>query len=135
MKQVAGPIRVQLAQYRELESFASFSSDLDAATLSQLALGKSLMNVLRQLPNRPVAVYKQVAVLFAGTQNEFVGIPENDFPKAMAAFYEMIDHSKAGKDYIARFRDNPAMDADLKHLISQLADAALKPYRKKDEAK
>jgi hypothetical protein len=47
----------------------------------------------------------------------------------------MIDHSKAGKDYIARFKDNPVMDEDLKRLVLQLADAALKPYKVKDEPK
>ena len=135
MKQVAGPIRVQLAQYRELESFASFSSDLDAATLKQLAIGRSLMNVLRQLPNHPVAVYKQVAAFYAGTQNKFVGIPEKDFSKAMTALYEMVEHSEPGKAYVARFKENPEMDDELKRLLQLLADEALRPYRTKDEAK
>ena len=63
MKQTAGPLRVLLAQYRELEAFMRFSSDLDANTLDQLAVGRSLMHVLRQAPNKPVAVHKQVAVL------------------------------------------------------------------------
>ena len=90
------------------------------------------MNVLRQLPNRPVAVYKQVAALYAGTQNEFVGIPDNDFAKAMTAFYDTIDHSKTGKEYITRFKDNPVMDDEMKRLILELASAALKPYRRKE---
>ena len=132
MKHVAGPIRVQLAQYRELESFASFSSDLDAATLNQLAIGNSLMNVLRQLPHRPVVVHKQVAALYAGTQNKFADVPECDFPKAMTALYETIDHSATGQEYVARFKGDPVLDDEMKRLILDLADTALKPYRKRE---
>ena len=117
MKYVSGPIRIQLAQYRELESFASFSSDLDAATMSQLAAGKSLMNVLRQLPYRPVAIHKQVAALYAGTQNEFVNVPEQDFQKAISSFFDTLDHSAAGKAYLDRFKESPVMDDELKGLL------------------
>ena len=67
MKQVAGPLRLSLAQYRELEAFAQFGSDLDAATQRQLARGARLVEVLKQPQYRPVPVEKQVAIIYAVT--------------------------------------------------------------------
>jgi F-type H+-transporting ATPase subunit alpha len=67
MKQVAGPLRLSLAQYRELEAFSQFSSDLDAATQKQLHLGARLVEILKQPQYRPMAVEHQVAVIFAVT--------------------------------------------------------------------
>ena len=67
MKQVAGPLRLSLAQYRELEAFAQFGSDLDAATQRQLARGARLVEVLKQPQYQPVPVEKQVAIIFAVT--------------------------------------------------------------------
>jgi F-type H+-transporting ATPase subunit alpha len=67
MKQVAGPLRLSLAQYRELEAFSQFGSDLDAATQRQLARGARLVEVLKQPQYRPMPVEKQVAVIYAVT--------------------------------------------------------------------
>jgi F-type H+/Na+-transporting ATPase subunit alpha len=67
MKQVAGPLRLSLAQYRELEAFAQFGSDLDPATQKQLNRGARLVEVLKQPQYRPVPVEKQVAIIFAVT--------------------------------------------------------------------
>jgi F-type H+-transporting ATPase subunit alpha len=67
MKQVAGPLRLSLAQYRELEAFAQFGSDLDAATQRQLARGARLVEVLKQPQYQPVPVEQQVAIIFAVT--------------------------------------------------------------------
>jgi len=130
MKQTAGPLRVLLAQFRELEAFMRFSSDLDANTLDQLAVGRSLMHVLRQLPNKPVAVHKQVAVLFAGTQKAFVKVPEHNLSEAMRALYDAIDNRESGQAYAARFAAKPAMDDELKGLLSTLIEESVKPYRK-----
>jgi F-type H+/Na+-transporting ATPase subunit alpha len=67
MKQVAGPLRLSLAQYRELEAFAQFGSDLDAATQKQLARGARLVEVLKQPQYQPMPVEKQVAIIYAVT--------------------------------------------------------------------
>ncbi len=67
MKQVAGPLRLSLAQYRELEAFAQFGSDLDAATQRQLARGARLVEVLKQPQYQPMPVEKQVAIIYAVT--------------------------------------------------------------------
>jgi F-type H+-transporting ATPase subunit alpha len=67
MKQVAGPLRLSLAQFRELEAFSQFGSDLDAATQRQLARGARLVEVLKQPQYKPVAVERQVAIIYAVT--------------------------------------------------------------------
>ena len=67
MKQVAGPLRLSLAQYRELEAFAQFGSDLDAATQRQLARGARLVEVLKQPQYQPMPVEQQVAIIYAVT--------------------------------------------------------------------
>merc|ERR1711865_900365 len=66
MKQVAGKLKLELAQFVELEAFAQFASDLDAATQNQLARGARLREILKQPQNSPYAVYQQVAIIYAG---------------------------------------------------------------------
>jgi F-type H+-transporting ATPase subunit alpha len=68
MKQVAGSIKLELAQYREMESFAQFASDLDASTQKLLARGARLTQLLKQAQYSPLSVAEQVVVLFAGTR-------------------------------------------------------------------
>jgi F-type H+-transporting ATPase subunit alpha len=77
MKQVAGPIKGELAQYRELAAFAQFGSDLDAVTQRQLARGARLTELLKQPQFSPLKVEEQVAVIFAGTQGYLDPLPVN----------------------------------------------------------
>ncbi|MDZ4259553.1 MAG: F0F1 ATP synthase subunit alpha, partial [Gemmatimonadales bacterium] len=74
MKKVAGPMRLSLAQYRELEAFAQFGSDLDAATQRQLARGARTVEILKQPQYQPVPVEEQVAVIYAVTNGYLDGI-------------------------------------------------------------
>jgi F-type H+-transporting ATPase subunit alpha len=130
MKQTAGPLRVVLAQYRELEAFMRFSSDLDANTLEQLAVGRSLMHVLRQPPNQPMAVHKQVAVLYAGTQKAFVKVQDIHLREAMKALCDAIDSREIGQAYTARFAAKPVMDDEIKGYLNTLIDESVKKYCK-----
>ena len=130
MKQTAGPLRVLLAQYRELEAFMRFSSDLDAGTLEQLAVGRSLMYVLRQAPNQPVAVHKQVAVLFAGTEKALVKVPDSRLREAVKDLYDAVDTYENGKAYAARFASSPVMDDELKGLLTRVIEDSVRKYRK-----
>ncbi len=75
MKQIAGPVRVELAQYRSLAAFAQFGSDLDAATQNALAQGERIMEVLKQPQYKPMSVAEQVIVLFAATRKYLLDIP------------------------------------------------------------
>jgi F-type H+-transporting ATPase subunit alpha len=75
MKQVAGPIKGELAQYREMAAFAKFGSDLDASTQRLLARGERLTELLKQPQYAPLAVEEQVAVIYAGTRGYLDRIP------------------------------------------------------------
>ncbi len=77
MKQVAGSIKLELAQYREMEAFAQFASDLDASTQKLLARGSRLTELLKQRQYQPLPVEDQVAVIYAGVQGFLDGIPLN----------------------------------------------------------
>jgi F-type H+-transporting ATPase subunit alpha len=89
MKQVAGKIRLELAQFRDLEAFSQFASDLDAATQAQLARGQRLQEILKQPQYSPLSVAQQVAVIYAGTNGYFDKIPldkVNTFKQAFLAY-------------------------------------------------
>ena len=86
MKQVAGKIKLELAQYREMEAFAQFASDLDASTQKLLARGARLTELLKQPQFSPLPVEEQVASIFAGVRGHLDGIPANrvqDFEKGL----------------------------------------------------
>jgi F-type H+-transporting ATPase subunit alpha len=74
MKQVAGKLKLELAQFAELEAFSQFASDLDKATLAQLARGQRLRELLKQPQNSPKSVEEQVALIYAGTNGYLDGI-------------------------------------------------------------
>jgi F-type H+-transporting ATPase subunit alpha len=91
MKSVAGTLRLDLAQYRELEAFAKFGSDLDKATQAQLTRGGRMVEILKQNQYVPMNVEKQIAIIFAGTRGHLDEIPANqvnDFEKGLIDYLE-----------------------------------------------
>ncbi|HIB31874.1 MAG TPA: F0F1 ATP synthase subunit alpha [Candidatus Marinimicrobia bacterium] len=80
MKSIAGMLRLDLAQFRELEAFSKFGSDLDKATLAQLARGRAMVEVLKQNQYVPMSVEKQVAIIFAGSEGFLDDIPVDKVP-------------------------------------------------------
>ncbi len=96
MKQVAGTLRLDLAQYRELAAFAGFGSDLDAATQAQLTRGERLVEILKQPQYQPLPMEKQVTIIFAGTKGFLDKFPVNtlaDYEKEMYAYIEANEPS------------------------------------------
>ena len=91
MKQVAGTLRLDLAQYRELEAFAAFGSDLDKATQAQLARGERLVEVLKQPQFTPLTLEKQVAILYAGTKGFLDKYPVTVLSKYEAGLFTFIE--------------------------------------------
>jgi F-type H+-transporting ATPase subunit alpha len=91
MKQVAGTLRLDLAQYRELEAFAAFGSDLDKATQAQLARGERLVEILKQPQFQPLTVEKQVTILYAGTKGFLDKYPVNVLGKYEAGLYSFVE--------------------------------------------
>jgi F-type H+-transporting ATPase subunit alpha len=91
MKQVAGSLRLDLAQFREMEAFAQFGSDLDKATLAQLERGRRLVQVLKQPQYKPLSVEKQVLLIFAGTNGYLDEYPEEAITKYESELYAFIE--------------------------------------------
>jgi F-type H+-transporting ATPase subunit alpha len=91
MKQVAGTLRLDLAQYRDLDAFAAFGSDLDKATQAQLARGERLVEILKQPQFQPLTVEKQVTILYAGTKGFLDKYPVNVLGKYEAGLYSFVE--------------------------------------------
>jgi F-type H+/Na+-transporting ATPase subunit alpha len=91
MKQVAGTLRLDMAQYRELEAFAAFGSDLDKATQRQLTRGERLVEILKQPQYQPLPMEKQVSILFAGTKGFLDKYPVNVLAKYEAGLYPFLE--------------------------------------------
>jgi F-type H+-transporting ATPase subunit alpha len=122
MRKVAGTLRLDLAQYRELKAFAQFGSDLDKATLRQLYRGERLVELLKQEQFAPLPVEKQVAVIYAGTKGHL-----DAFPPSLARTYEQgllafLDNSKP-----SLLRDL-AQKKELTPEINQALEGALKEF-------
>lgn len=93
MKKASGSIRIDLAQYREMEVFTQFSSDLDAATKAQLAYGSSLMELLKQPLCHPLSLHQQVITLCAATHKIFVDVDLNKIKEFQMGLLEYIDNA------------------------------------------
>ncbi len=91
MKQVAGTLRLDMAQFRELEAFAAFGSDLDKATQAQLTRGQRLVEILKQPQYQPLPVEKQVSILYAGTRGFLDKYPVEVLGKYEAGLYPFIE--------------------------------------------
>ena len=94
MRSIAGTLRLDLAQYRELAAFAQFGSDLDKASQAQLNRGKHLVEILKQPQYAPLPVEKQIAIIFAGTQGFIDDIPVEQCRAFETELYEYIDNAK-----------------------------------------
>ena len=94
MKQVAGTLRLDLAQYRELAAFAAFGSDLDAATQAQLTRGERLVEILKQPQYQPLPMEKQVTILFAGTNGYLDKLPVNTLANYEMELYSYIESNE-----------------------------------------
>src|SRR6059058_2678700 len=96
MRQVAGTLRLTLAQYRELAAFAQFGSDLDKATLNQLNRGRRLVEILKQPQYQPLPVEKQVAIIYAATNGYLDAVPVESLRAYEIEFYKFLDTRKSG---------------------------------------
>ncbi|SLL33405.1 ATP synthase alpha chain AtpA [Mycobacteroides abscessus subsp. abscessus] len=118
MKKVAGTLRLDLASFRELESFAQFGSDLDKATQDKLNRGARTVEVLKQDLNRPLKVEKQVAILYALTRGHLDDIPVSDIRRFEEEFLNWLDHNHSNVvEHIVSTKDLPS-DDDMKAAIN-----------------
>src|SRR5690348_3191448 len=127
MKQVAGPLRLSLAQYRELEAFAQFGSDLDAATQKQLARGARLVEVLKQPQYAPVPVEKQVAIIWAVTNGHLDDVAVKHIRQWEADFLHWLETSRP--QILETIRTKKAIDDALTGELKAAVDAFKPTFR------
>src|SRR5207245_7064914 len=119
-RQVAGSLRLDLAQYRDLAAFAQFGSDLDKATQAQLTRGARLVEVLKQPQYEPLPVERQVAIIFAGTNGYLDAIPVSEVRAFETEFYAFIETR-----YPQVFRDiatKKILDDDLRSALRKVVE-------------
>ena len=124
MKKVSGELKLLYSQYRELQSFAQFGSDLDADTKARLALGERIVEVLKQGRNAPVRVGCQVAIIYAVTKGFL-----NDIPVSRVSDYETALYTKLttdAKELLARFEEGYFEKSDEEALIKLLGEIKIK---------
>ena len=91
MKKIAAPIRVELAQYRELAAFSQFGSELDSDTKEKLAQGERIKEVLKQPQYQPMGVEYQVIIIYAATQKYLLDVPVSEVSRFEKELFELID--------------------------------------------
>ncbi len=126
MKTVAGPIKGELAQYREMAAFAKFGSDLDASTQKMLARGERLTELLKQPQYKPFAVEEQVAVIYAGTRGYLDPFPTNK----VGAFQEALISRLKGAypQFLEGIRKEKALTPDLEAMLKKALDEVSKSF-------
>ena len=122
-KQVSGTLRLDLAQYRELQAFAQFASDLDESSRKQLERGQRMVEVLKQPPYSPLAVEKQVVIIFAGTKGYLDDIPTMAVTKFEAELYPYIEAKYP--EIFEQIRTKKALDKEIEELLHK----ALKDFK------
>jgi F-type H+-transporting ATPase subunit alpha len=125
MKSVAGTLKLDLAQFRELEAFATFGSELDAISKAQLERGYRLVELLKQPQNSPMPVEEQVVVVFAGTNGYLDSIPVDDVRRFEA---ELLDHMRSTHGaLLSAMRNDPKADvpAELGDIIAEFKEQFL----------
>ncbi|MEH1013906.1 F0F1 ATP synthase subunit alpha [Micromonospora sp. CPCC 206060] len=120
MKKVAGSLRLNLAQYRELEAFAAFASDLDKASRAQLERGARLVELLKQPNYSPYPVQEQVVAVWAGTEGKLDDIPVGDVRRFESEFLQHLRHRHEGT--IAAIADHKWDDEIISTLDSAIAE-------------
>ena len=122
MRQVAGKLRLDLAQYRELAAFEQFGSDLDRATQIQLARGQRMVELLKQGQYQPLSVDKQVVIVFAGTQGYLDDLPVDSVREFETFFYSWLERKQP--QIVAEIRDKKEISDTLRDtLVKAITDA------------
>jgi F-type H+-transporting ATPase subunit alpha len=112
MRQIAGSMRLDLAQFRELAAFAQFGSDLDKASQMQLNRGRHLVEILKQGQYKPIPVEYQILIIFAGTQAYLDDLPLDQCRKFEEELYRYADNAHAG--LLAKIREQKTLDDALR---------------------
>ena len=120
MKEVAGSLRLDLSQYRELESFAAFASDLDETSKKQLDRGARLVELLKQPQNSPMPVEEQVVAIFLGTRGHLDSVPVEDVQKFEREFLEHVKGSHEG--ILKEIRESKKLSEELEEKLVKVVN-------------
>ena len=143
MKKVSGTLKLDLAQYRDMEAFAMFASDLDAATRRQLARGERLMELLKQPQYTPYPVEEQVVSIWAGSRGHLDDVPVSDVLRFESEFIQHLRLNNVALDDIAetgQLTDDTEqalvreVESFKKAFLAQGADSPVQPGREEFDA-
>ncbi|HNA52138.1 MAG TPA: F0F1 ATP synthase subunit alpha [Mycobacterium sp.] len=130
MKEVAGSLRLDLSQYRELEAFAAFASDLDETSKAQLERGARLVELLKQPQYSPLAVEDQVVAIFLGTKGHLDSVPVEDVQRFEAEF---LEHVKATNgDLLEEIRSSKKLSEEAEDKLASIVDDFKKGFATTD---
>jgi F-type H+-transporting ATPase subunit alpha len=132
MKQVAGSLKLELAQFRELEAFSAFASDLDAATQAQLARGRRLVECLKQGQYAPQKVENQIVLIFAATNGYLDKYPETDVPRFEKEFSAYLEQKH--KSVLAKIAEDKTIKDETKAALKQALEEFKAIFRASNEA-
>jgi len=126
MKQVAGRLRLDLAQFRELEAFAKFGSDLDKVTLAQITRGQRMVEILKQGQYDPVPVEKQVAIIFLGVNGYLDDIPTSQLRRLELEYYQFLESNHP--DLLKDIAEKKNLDDELRKRLESASGEFLKMF-------
>ncbi len=127
VKSVAGPLRLELAQFRELAAFSQFSTDLDEETKHRIERGQRLTELLKQPQYSPLSVWQQAAILMAANEGRFDGVPLNDVKKAQEALLNTLARDQ--KHSMEKLNQGDAPSDNIKKTIVDTATQIAKTYQ------
>jgi F-type H+-transporting ATPase subunit alpha len=121
MRSVAGSLRLELAQYRELAAFAQFGSDLDKSSQQQLNRGRRLVEILKQGQYQPLPFEKQVLIVFSGTNGFLDDVPVEQVRRFESELYRFVENAHPG--ILPSIREKKAIDdalkGDIKNMLTE----------------
>ncbi|MEE8341790.1 MAG: F0F1 ATP synthase subunit alpha, partial [Candidatus Neomarinimicrobiota bacterium] len=126
MKSIAGMLRLDLAQYRELEAFAKFGSDLDQATQDQLTKGRVMMEIIKQKQYTPVSVEKQIAIIYIGTEGLINELPLDKIADFESGFLSYVDENNS--DLFKEIKDTGKLSDNGKAALKKATAEYLKVF-------
>jgi F-type H+-transporting ATPase subunit alpha len=118
MRSIAGSLRLELAQYRELAAFAQFGSDLDKASQAQLNRGRRLVEILKQPQFEPLPVEKQVLIVFAGTGGFLDDLPVDQVRRFESELYTFVENAHPGT--LSAIREKKVLDDNLRNEVKSV---------------
>ncbi len=127
MKKIAAPIRTELAQYRELAAFSQFGSELDADTTAKLAQGERLKEMLKQPQYKPMAVERQVVIIFAATKKYLMDIPVDDILRFEQELFDFIDTKYP--EIFTTIAETKVMDEETEQKLIKAIDECKKSFK------